>query len=153
MDNPYASPADSADEPREEGDIGPDIKLFSPVQVGWATFFGSWIAGAVLLSANYLQLKRKRMAVLIVPVGIIGFLVHYPAVHYLGRQSRFFVVLVMTFAMLLLMRKLQGAQIADHFAHHRSGRSNWLVLCAVLIGVLPIMAAVAVALLSNATIA
>lgn len=59
-------------QPVQPAQPAPGRRLFSPIDVGIATFLGSVVAGSVILAVNYRRLGRGRRALLAILVGAIA---------------------------------------------------------------------------------
>ena len=119
----------------------PDYKLFSAGQIAAGTFFGSIIAGGLLLASNYSYLGDKKKAlqtgvlsifgfvlVLIVMLGLFDEMPEHPK-RGLTHMLNFGIAL----GLWLLAKKLQGVEYVNHI-ERRGGRvSNWNVVAFVIV--------------------
>ena len=67
--NPYSAPAHEADD--EEVVASPGVALFTPKQVGVASFFGSAMAGGLMLAINDWRQGRSQRGLVIVAVAAV----------------------------------------------------------------------------------
>jgi hypothetical protein len=129
--NPYRSPAVGNEyvEPRSmEGPFRPDYKLYSAGSIALATFFGSPVAGGVLMAINYRRLGRLAAAVhavvwtflftaaLITVALMLPDDVHIP-------NSAFVVPQIV--AMYFVAASLQGPDVAEHEGRGGLRASAW----------------------------
>jgi hypothetical protein len=129
--NPYRSPAVGNEyvEPRSiEGPFRPDYKLYSPGSIVLATFFGSPVAGGIVMAINYKRLGRLVAAVhavvwtvvftaaIITVAMILPDDVHIP-------NSAF--VVPQLIAMYFLAASLQGRDLEEHQRRGGLRASAW----------------------------
>lgn len=63
--------------PSSSPDSGELPRLYSLNGIGFATFFGSMLAGFFLLAANYHALGMKKPAAMVIGAGIVAFCVYF----------------------------------------------------------------------------
>ncbi|MEE8625324.1 MAG: hypothetical protein V3T19_08290 [Acidiferrobacterales bacterium] len=109
----------------------PAHKLYSLGSIGLATFLGTWLAGAVLISRNYSRLGKRRasrisilLGVLsIVPILLTGFFIDYP------EQYDAFLPAVLQGIQLgvisMIAHRLQGEAFSAHEEKGGQFYSNW----------------------------
>ncbi len=129
--NPYQSPAVGNEyvEPRSmEGPFRPDYKLYSAGSIALATFFGSPVAGGIVMAINYRRLGRLVAAVhavvwtvvfsaaIITVAMVLPDDVHIP-------NSAFVVPQIV--AMYFLAASLQGRDIEEHQRRGGLRASAW----------------------------
>jgi hypothetical protein len=129
-------PWDGRGESEELALAPPAYKLFRPAAVVWATFFGNFFGGAVILALNYRRLGNRRAAwvTLLIAGGLLACYVPVLA----SLPGRFVgATLPVTLAMLLVMSvlatRLQGKLYEDHVRRGGPQASGW---AAVGIGLL-----------------
>jgi len=133
--------------------VVPTYPLYTPGQVGLATFLGGPPAGAWLLARNFKRLGQPGRGHLTVILGIVGTAILLGCALALNLPSVISIVLV--FAMVGLARSLQGKAVERHEQCGGRRASNWrtagvgLISCAGIFALL-IGGAVALELL-NAT--
>ncbi len=109
----------------------PAYKLYSLGSIGWATFLGTWFAGAVLISRNYSRLGNRRAARIsillgvlsIVPVIIAAFVIDYPEQYdaYLPAVLQGIQLGVIS----MIAKRLQGEAFSAHEGKGGQFYSNW----------------------------
>lgn len=111
-------------------------KLFTPRQIGLATFFGLAIAGGLLMAVNCLRLQKKKEAGISFLVGLICTL----AVFALAIHLPSFVVnglyFGQAFAAGAIARQFLGDAIVDNVNSGGKRASNWAVFGSIVCGLL-----------------
>lgn len=121
------------------------LALFSPFQIGAATFLGNAMAGGTLLAINYARLKKKKQAMIafffcvVVAAVMLGLGLALPHSFsngiYIGQAVGF------SFA----ARALQEADYKNNLEHGGKRASNWAMFGIGLVGLL-VTLAIAVAI-------
>ncbi|MBB2495611.1 hypothetical protein [Aquipseudomonas ullengensis] len=142
--NPFQTPAADLVNP---GVVAAGEKLYSLAAVGWATFFGTPLAGAYVLAHNFRSLGLHQH-VKTVWLLAIGLLLAVSVLTYVLPENLsgtgFTVAQVM--GMYFYAKSLIAAQITEHRLRDGAFYSNWravgiglLMLVAVLVVVVPLM--------------
>jgi hypothetical protein len=115
--NPYAPPISDA-EPAPSGVEGAAFArpLFSPRQMGWAAFFGSVLAGVLLLQANYRAMGRTAAANKTLVLGTL-----------VPKGVPTPINLAIAWLFYKIAEGLQGDAFFAHMAARGQRRSNWIV--------------------------
>lgn len=126
--NPYAPPAASLDGPAA-GTAGDrfDRPLFSAGQITVATFFGTMLAGVLMLQANFRVMRRSGDANKTLLLGLLAFAGLVGVLFVVPRGARTLLNIGVTAGMFRLARSLQGQAFFNHTAAGGERRSNWLV--------------------------
>jgi len=144
--NPYAPPAsdtEGAAPPVAGGAFG--RPLYSPRQIGWAAFFGSPLAGVVLLQANFRAMARSRQANTTLLFGTLASGVLLALLILMPRSIPTLPFnLAAAYAMLAIANATQGAAFTGHRAAGGARRSHWWVVFAIFATVAALFAALAV---------
>ena len=134
--NPYAPPVASIDAPASgPADDRFDKPLFSSGQIGAATFFGTLLAGVLLLQANYRVMRRPGDANKALGLGLLAFAALIPILLVAPRGVSTPLNIALTFVMSRLARSRQGEAFFKHTTAGGAKRSGWLVF-AVIVAVL-----------------
>jgi hypothetical protein len=133
--NPYAPP-DKDGEPfgLRPVDAAAAGTMFSPMQIGVATVFGSLIGGSLLLQANYRASREVRAANTVVAASLLATIAMYIfvfSVHLPLSALTINLVAVVTFCW--LANSLQGDRYTDHVLTGGTRGSSWWVLGAILV--------------------
>ena len=136
--NPYQTARARASDRVAEDDGLAAGKLFSVAGIGIATFFGSFLAGGILLSLNYRRLANRRAANLALMICFVLAVVYPAGCYFLPDDLpiALAVVFLPLIAMIGYARAVQGAAIAAHRAAGGEMASNWLALGIGLLTVL-----------------
>jgi hypothetical protein len=122
--------------------VAPRHRLFWGGHVAAATFFGSPLAGASVLSLNYYRLGREMAALISFAVGV-AVMALLVALSVLGFQPRVVVgvaSLVGAFASVYVTDRLQGEALADHVDAGGKSASAWIVAGIILVSWLELSA-------------
>ena len=110
----------------ERADVQPLVPLFSPGQVGGATFLGGPLAGVWLMATNYARLRRPRAARWTAIAGVVLTAAYLGLALFLPESiPRAMIWLPGLLVMLSLARQLQGSAFADHVQRGGPLMSNW----------------------------
>jgi hypothetical protein len=102
----------------------PAYRLYDAGGVGLATFFGSPLAGAILIAANYSRLGKSNNGVLAVALGAIATAL-LVCVGFSQSSGASILGIVCFVATMQIARWLQGAAVAEHVAHGGALESKW----------------------------
>jgi hypothetical protein len=141
--NPYAPPASDPGDAGVARAAGAFARpLYSPRQIGVASFIGSPLTGVVLLQANYRAMARPGPANTTAVLGTLASVALFVVVFALpkGIPSLPF-NLGAAYAMLGIANVTQGAPFAGHIAAGGARRSHWWVVLAVACMVAALFAA------------
>jgi hypothetical protein len=132
--NPYAPPARDGEELAvrsvEGAFAGP---LFSTTQIGVATFFGTVLAGSVLLQANYRVMGRAAAANRTVAVGLLVFAGLYAVAFNVRDTVASIVINLLSVVMFSAVASaLQRDLYGEHVIAGGSRRSSWWVLTVIV---------------------
>lgn len=132
--NPYAPPAHDG----ETLDVQPVAveaagALFSPMQIGVATVFGSIIGGSMLLQANYRAMHEPKAANVTIAIGLLFTAGMYVVTFNVALP---FMTLGISLAAIVIFciatSQLQGDRYTDHVLAGGRRRSSWWVVGAIL---------------------
>lgn len=141
--NPYAAAPIEAFEAEVTSTEPIRYKLFTPSSVALATFFGTPIAGGLVMAINYRRLRRSTAAVQVVLGGfvatVIVLIVAMAAPDVPGSNLLF--TIGQLWIMYAVAAKLQGQAINSHYRAGGRSASGW---AAAGIGVLVLIVLVAV---------
>ncbi|MBU6954650.1 MULTISPECIES: hypothetical protein [unclassified Hahella] len=144
MEEVYKTPESSLIDGRNSRKPVGDYRLYKLPAVGLATFFGTILAGGIILSYNFKQLGREDMArnalvfsllALVVIFGLAFFVPDIPGVNVVF-------TVVQLVAMMQIAKKYQGDDVEHHMANGGAMISNWaafgisLLVLVVVIGLL-----------------
>lgn len=150
MENPYQSPqTNDAARPPGESEGTPSYTLYSARDVGWATFFGSVLAGAVVLAINYYRLGNAVATLVSLLLGMAG-LVLSVAIGFLLPEEipNLPVTLLFVAVMWGVAQSLQGELVAEHLRRGGQKASTWAAVgIGVGIGILLVILLVATLLM------
>lgn len=122
--------------------------LHSPQSVAIATFFGSTLAGGVLLAINYARLDRPEHVTKTVLASAVGTSLLFALFWVLPENLPNSVLMVpQLFGMYQLTRALQGEAIERHQAGGGSMASRWVAVGIGLLGTLVVGVALAAVVL------
>jgi len=145
--NPYAPPAASI-----EPVGGPvpvedrfDRPLFSPRQIGVAAFFGSVLAGVMLLQANFRVMRRSGAANKTLVLGALVTFALIVVLQFVPRGVSTPINIAIALTMSKLAESLQGDDFFRHTIAGGAKRSNWLVF-GIIIGTLVVLITTLVAI-------
>jgi peptidoglycan/LPS O-acetylase OafA/YrhL len=127
--NPYASPQSFEPPAAVEANQAVGYRLFSPQQIGVATFLGAPVAGAFFLSQNYRQLGNTGAGTQSLVWGLLGTILLMIVSFFLPENFPNSVIPIgCTFGMLYAAKHLQGPAVEQHTV--RGGRlgSWWTVV-------------------------
>lgn len=105
--------------------ISPSYRLFDPAAVGLATFFGSPIAGTILMAVNYSRLGKAGKGVLALLLGVLG-TAAIVAIGWnkpVGSGSLGVVLFIVVWQ---VARAVQGNDVNAHVARGGALASKWL---------------------------
>lgn len=126
--NPYAPPAAALDAPASGTAANRfDRPLFSPRQIAVATFFGSLLAGVLMLQANFRVMRRSGDANKTLGLGLLAFAGLVAVLLLVPRAVQTPLNFGVTFGMSRVARSLQGQAFFNHTTAGGARRSNWLV--------------------------
>jgi hypothetical protein len=132
--NPYAPPTADVDPPVTVAGTGAFARpLFSPPQIGVATFLGSLLSGVLLLQANYRAMGKSAAANKALGFGIAAsalFIALQAVVPARGLSTAINIGLAIGMHRFVLA--LQGDEFAAHRAAGGARRSSWWVAGVVL---------------------
>jgi hypothetical protein len=130
--NPYAAPsADLAPPPLDSGP--PDGAMFSPLQIGVAALFGSVIAGALVMQANYRAMGEPRAANVTVGVAVAAAIGLYVAGFNIESETtRLVIGLVAIVSFWILASRTQRDLYDDHVLGGGRRGSSWWVVGAIV---------------------
>jgi hypothetical protein len=143
--NPYAPPASDVDAapPVPVGQDAFERPLFSPKQIGWATFFGSLFAGIFMLQLNFRAMRQRDDANKALGLGLLVAAAVLALVMFLPRGITTGVNLGVAWGVFKLTDHLQGKAFSVHRAAGGARRSNWLVFGIIMAAVVTVMVAIA----------
>lgn len=152
-DNPYRAPEtndlSSTDDPGATA-LGGTLKLYSPWQVGLATFFCSPIGGFWLIASNYRSLGKRSQAIKTLLYGGIATFLFITVVCMLPSSSPTLLIgWASIFAVYKVAKVLQGESYDKHITLGGRRYSNWraigvsLLCLAVVLVVFFIVAVIA----------
>jgi len=135
--NPYAPPASDVANTAsaEPSSAGPAFEqpLFSPRQIGAAVFFGTAVAGIILLMTNFRAMNRPSDAKKTVLFGAVGTVALFALMMLLPKVGRSLPINIgLTMGFYALATALQGQAFTDHREAGGERQSNWLVFGIVL---------------------
>jgi hypothetical protein len=134
--NPYAPPAsDVAGAPAQAATDGPAFEhpLFSPKQILAAVFFGTVVAGIILLQANFRAMNRPGDAKKTVLYGALASVVLFGVLLVLPEGVPTIPINIgIVFGFYALANSLQGAAFRDHRAAGGERQSHGLVFGIIL---------------------
>jgi uncharacterized membrane protein len=154
--NAYAPPTSDADEHPFTGTGAFEQALFSPKQIGWAAFFGSMVAGILLLMANYRAMGRPVAANKTVVLGLLATAATIALVFMMPKGFATPLTTGIAFGLYKLAASLQGDAFFTHWDAGGARRSNWMVFgvaAATAVGLLAVMAGVVLAMVAEAEVA
>jgi hypothetical protein len=145
--NPYAPPATSIDAPAAAGPAADRFErpLFSPRQIGVAAFFGSIVAGVLLLQWNLRTMRRPGSANKALGLGLLASIALIALVSVFPRGVSTPVNVSVAFAMNKLATSWQGEAFFKHTVAGGARRSNWVVfgiITATVAGLILVMLAI-----------
>jgi len=136
--NPYAAPT-TRDVPQPSGDPS-SVELFTPKQVGFASFIGSAAAGAALAAVNEWKLGRQQRAIWTLLGGVV-FLVLIVASTFVAPDIPGFPIGVASaVAMYYVAKALSGADVDDHLSRGIPSASNGVAIGWAVMGLLVALA-------------
>lgn len=104
----------------------PSYKLYSANSVGIATFFGSPLAGAYLMSRNYKVLGNQKNAYMAILYGVLTLVASFILVLLLPDYiPSGILTLPELFATVQLMKHLQGPALEKHLSNNGALESRW----------------------------
>jgi len=119
----------------------PDYNLFSAGQIAAGTFFGSIIAGGLMLASNYSNLGDKKKAhrtvilsiscfvlLLVVTIGLFGEMSERNS-----KPLTYLLAFGIAIGFWVLVKNLQGVQYVNHIAQGGGQVSNWNVAAIVIV--------------------
>ena len=146
--NPYAAPRSDGEEvPSALGPGAFPRPLFSPRQALAATFFGTLVAGVLLLQANYRAMGRSGAANKALLLGLLSSAVLITIGILLPKDIPSFPInIAVVVGFYKLVDSLQGQSFFTHRAAGGARQSNWLVfgICTATIVTLLLVVIVAV---------
>lgn len=106
--------------------ISPDTKLFKTSGVGVATFFGSLLAGGIIIGLNYLRMNEQVKARNTIVFSFLAFTVFMGAVWFLPESIPGMVyTIVQVVIMMQIARQFQEGTIKHHIENGGRLASNW----------------------------
>lgn len=106
--------------------ISPDTKLFKVSGVGIATFFGSLLAGGVIIGLNYLKMNEQLKARNTFIISFLVFMVFMTIVWFLPEDIPNMVyTIVQLVIMMQIAKQLQEGTINLHMENDGRLASNW----------------------------
>jgi len=146
--NPYAPPAADIDASAGPADDRFDRPLFSPGQIGVATFFGTVLLGVLMLQSNFRVMRRSGDANKALVLGLLAFAGSIALSILIPKGGRLPLGIAFTIAMRNIARSLQGQAFFRHTAAGGAKRSNWLVFGFIVAAIVSLSAAVMIAILA-----
>jgi hypothetical protein len=132
MENPYSPPA-------FESIAAPQLTLYSPGQMAWATFLGAPVAGCVLLALNCKRLGHSAAAGIALVGGFTVTVLLLVVSFFLPDNfPNLALPAAYTFGMYQCVKLLQGKEYEHHLAIGGTRGSGWVatgvgILCLILI--------------------
>ncbi len=149
MENPYAPPK-AALESQASNLATPTVKLFSISGIGIATFFGSILAGAIIMAINFRRLNQAGQANMAVLLGFITTTAILVLSAFLPENFPGVVLtVVQLFAMIKIAQSNQGPAIADHLSAGGKLSSNWSAFGISLLVIIPIIVVIFMFIISQ----
>jgi len=106
--------------------ISPETKLFKTSAVGVATFFGSLLAGGIIIGLNYLRMNEQVKARNSIIFSFLAFAVFMGTVWFLPDSVPNMVyTIVQVVIMMQIARQLQEGTIKHHIENGGRLASNW----------------------------
>ena len=134
--NPYAPPKTDAEAPPGELASASGAfsrPLFSPGQALAATFFGTLVAGVILMQANYRAMGRSAAANKALWLGLLASFAIIAGLMLLPKGSPSLPInILLAYGFRKLVNSLQGDSISTHLEAGGVRRSNWVVFGIIL---------------------
>ncbi len=121
MSTPYEAPLPGVAPPAAP----PAYTLFDSTAVGLATFFGTPIAGTILMAINYRRLGKAGQAAAAVLIGIVVTGLAVLLGHFMPQAAAFGIAAALFVGMKGAAQSIQGAAVAEHLREGGSLASNW----------------------------
>jgi len=152
--NPYAPPATDGEAPPTLPGPGAFPRpLFSPRQALAATFFGTLVAGVLLLQANYRAMGRSGTANKALLLGLLCSAVLITVGILLPKDIPSFPInIAVVVGFYKLVDSLQGQSFFNHRAAGGARQSNWLVFGICAATIVTLLLVVVVAVLASGTL-
>lgn len=132
--NPYAAPT-AEDVPQATGDR-PGVRLFTPKQVGFASFLASAAAGAALIAVNEWKLGRRPRAIWAL-IGGAGFFALVVASTFVAPDIPGFPIGgASAVAMYYAAKSMSGAEVAEQALQGTPAASNGVAVGWAVMGLL-----------------
>ena len=121
--------------------ISPETKLFKTSAVGVATFFGSLLAGGIIIGLNYLRMNEQVKARNTIILSLLAFAVFMGTAWFLPDNiPNMAYTIVQVVIMMQIARKFQEGTIKHHMENGGRLASNWVAFGISLLALILIIA-------------
>ncbi|MFB6357164.1 MAG: hypothetical protein ABEJ65_11695 [bacterium] len=103
----------------------PEAKLYSPKQIGVASFLGSFVAGSVLIALNEMSFSRDKKALAILGLSVPLFVLFAWGMYYIPGEAGTGVNAAVAVVMYQLANQLHGNEYEKHLRSGGSQQSHW----------------------------